>query len=129
MLDESRHADRALLPMSRRSLLRSGVAAGGLLAFTRNGRGEVASTSTTLPYVPRPLPIQYRFRVAPTTLNPDGKADVAGITVNGQYPGPEIRVREGTTLRVEVENTLGDAPTAIHWHGLLLPAAMDGVPD
>src|SRR5262249_53664369 len=28
-----------------------------------------------------------------------------------------------------VENTLGDAPTAIHWHGLLLPAAMDGVPD
>src|SRR4029453_16606133 len=35
----------------------------------------------------------------------------------------------GSMLRVEVANALTDAPTAIHWHGLLVPAGMDGVPD
>jgi FtsP/CotA-like multicopper oxidase with cupredoxin domain len=131
--NESLRADRASLRMSRRGLLRSGLAsltAGGMLALSRNGRGEVASTATTgSPYVPRPLPVQYGFRVGPTILNPDGKAAVPGVTVNGQYPGPEIRVREGTTVRIEVDNGLDASPTAIHWHGLLLPAGMDGVPD
>lgn len=42
---------------------------------------------------------------------------------------PEIRLRESSMMRVEVENTLPNEPTSIHWHGLLLPASMDGVPD
>src|SRR5262245_32768856 len=105
---------------------------GAALVGGRAGRAEAqpaAKRATDRSYVPRPPASQYRFRVGATTLNPDGREPVPAITVNGQYPGPEIRVREGTMLRVEVENTLSDEPTAIHWHGLLLPAAMDGVPD
>ncbi|MGH2658696.1 MAG: multicopper oxidase family protein [Actinomycetota bacterium] len=46
---------------------------------------------------------------------------------NGQMPGPELRVKEGDTVRVRVTNALGE-PTTIHWHGVDVPAGMDGVP-
>lgn len=46
---------------------------------------------------------------------------------NGGVPGPELRVRQGGRLRVAVENTL-DRETTVHWHGIRLPNAMDGVP-
>ena len=47
--------------------------------------------------------------------------------VNGQLPAPTLRWREGDTVTVRVRNTL-TTPGSIHWHGILLPAAMDGVP-
>jgi len=50
-----------------------------------------------------------------------------GIAVNGSVPGPLIRLRQGTNVRLNVTNTL-DEDTSIHWHGLLLPFHMDGVP-
>jgi CopA family copper-resistance protein len=50
-----------------------------------------------------------------------------GIAVNGSVPGPLIRLREGQNVRLNVTNTL-DTDTSIHWHGLLLPFHMDGVP-
>ena len=46
---------------------------------------------------------------------------------NGQVPGPTLRVRLGETLRVRFTNHLPDE-TTIHWHGVRLPNAMDGVP-
>ena len=46
---------------------------------------------------------------------------------NGQVPGPELRVKEGDTVRVRVTNALAK-PTTIHWHGVEVPADMDGVP-
>ncbi|WP_163266764.1 multicopper oxidase family protein [Chelativorans alearense] len=46
---------------------------------------------------------------------------------NGAVPGPEIRVRQGERLRVAVENRL-DEETTVHWHGMRVPNAMDGVP-
>jgi FtsP/CotA-like multicopper oxidase with cupredoxin domain len=46
---------------------------------------------------------------------------------NGTVPGPVLRYRQGERLRIEVENTL-DAETTVHWHGVRLPNAMDGVP-
>ena len=46
---------------------------------------------------------------------------------NDKVPGPEIRVRQGDRLRVSVENRL-DEETTVHWHGLRVPNAMDGVP-
>ncbi|HEV2081573.1 MAG TPA: copper resistance system multicopper oxidase [Brevundimonas sp.] len=49
------------------------------------------------------------------------------ITVNGTLPAPLIRLREGRTARLSVTNTL-DEDTSIHWHGVLLPFHMDGVP-
>ncbi|MHB0923558.1 MAG: multicopper oxidase family protein [Bellilinea sp.] len=56
-----------------------------------------------------------------------------GVTVtawsyNGTVPGPMIRVTEGEKVRILVKNELDD-PTTIHWHGVEVPNAMDGVPD
>jgi FtsP/CotA-like multicopper oxidase with cupredoxin domain len=47
--------------------------------------------------------------------------------VNGTLPAPLIRLREGQDLTIHVTNHL-DEDTSIHWHGLLLPFEMDGVP-
>jgi CopA family copper-resistance protein len=49
------------------------------------------------------------------------------ITVNGQFPSPLLRWREGEALTLRVHNML-DESTSIHWHGILLPWQMDGVP-
>lgn len=50
-----------------------------------------------------------------------------GIAVNGSVPGPLIRLTEGQNVVLNVTNTL-DVDTSIHWHGLLVPFQMDGVP-
>jgi len=50
-----------------------------------------------------------------------------GIAVNGSVPGPLVRLKEGQHVRLNVTNHLGE-DTSIHWHGLLLPFQMDGVP-
>jgi CopA family copper-resistance protein len=50
-----------------------------------------------------------------------------GIAVNGSVPGPLIRLREGQIVRLNVTNHLAE-DTSIHWHGLLVPFHMDGVP-
>ena len=49
------------------------------------------------------------------------------VTVNGTVPGPLIRLREGQNVRLHVDNRL-DEDTSIHWHGLIVPFQMDGVP-
>ncbi|POG09892.1 copper oxidase [Pseudomonas putida] len=49
------------------------------------------------------------------------------LTINGSLPGPLLRWREGDTVTLRVRNRL-DQDTSIHWHGILLPANMDGVP-
>ena len=52
---------------------------------------------------------------------------VAAFTYNGTVPGPMIRVTEGDQVRIVVKNELPEA-TTIHWHGVEVPNAMDGVP-
>lgn len=61
-----------------------------------------------------------------TPVNLTGRARTA-LTVNGSLPGPLLRWREGDTVTLRVKNRLGE-PTSIHWHGILLPSTMDGVP-
>jgi CopA family copper-resistance protein len=63
-----------------------------------------------------------------------GSADVdftgvrrRAVVVDGQLPAPLLRFREGDTVTLRVRNTL-DVPSSIHWHGLVVPADMDGVP-
>ena len=62
-----------------------------------------------------------------------GKFSFAGesieaLTVNGSIPAPTLRFEEGDTVRIHVKNEL-DEDSSIHWHGLLLPNNMDGVPN
>lgn len=53
---------------------------------------------------------------------------VTAFTYNGTVPGPLIRVTEGDQVRIVVKNELPD-PTTVHWHGIEVPNAMDGIPD
>ncbi len=60
------------------------------------------------------------------TIRFGGREGMA-TTINGSVPGPLLRFREGETITIRVTNQL-DEDTSIHWHGLLVPAGMDGVP-
>ena len=53
---------------------------------------------------------------------------VVAWTYNGTVPGPQLRMRYGERVRVVVKNDLPE-PTTVHWHGVAVPNAMDGVPD
>ena len=56
-----------------------------------------------------------------------GGRQASAITINGTVPGPILRFREGEVATLRVTNRL-DEDTSIHWHGLLVPSEMDGVP-
>ena len=60
------------------------------------------------------------------TVNVTGKP-VKATLVNGSLPGPTLRWREGEVVTIRVKNLLAE-DTSIHWHGILLPYQMDGVP-
>ena len=69
---------------------------------------------------------QFDLRIGRTAVNITGR-DRTALTINGSLPGPLLRWREGDTVTLRVANSL-DEDTSIHWHGILLPANMDGVP-
>lgn len=66
------------------------------------------------------------LRIARQTMRIDGKVSRA-IGINGTVPAPLVRLKEGQTARLTVVNDL-DEDSSIHWHGLILPFHMDGVP-
>ncbi|UCH06742.1 MAG: multicopper oxidase family protein, partial [Deltaproteobacteria bacterium] len=71
---------------------------------------------------------EFRLSASPATVNLGLGSDFTAWTYNGGVPGPEIRVREGETIRVVLKNFLPE-PTTIHWHGVPVPYLMDGVPE
>jgi L-ascorbate oxidase len=66
------------------------------------------------------------LEIGETHFSTGGRSGHA-VTVNGTLPGPLLRLREGRTVRIAVTNRL-EVQTSIHWHGLLVPFQMDGVP-
>jgi len=77
------------------------------------------------------LPADAAFREYELVIERRG-IDIAGstasvLTVNGSIPGPTLRFTEGDTARIRVRNAM-EEETSIHWHGLLVPPGMDGVP-
>lgn len=68
----------------------------------------------------------FDLQLARSPVNVTGRT-VPAFTVNGLLPGPVLRWREGDSVQIRVRNHLDEA-SSIHWHGLLLPANMDGVP-
>ncbi len=66
------------------------------------------------------------LRIARQTMRIDGKVSRA-IGINGTVPAPLVRLKEGQNARLTVVNDL-DEDSSIHWHGLILPFQMDGVP-
>lgn len=108
----------------RRKLLRT-IALGGAAAGLGIWREPVwALTSEGQPTVLSGT--QFDLSIGSSPVNLTGRPARA-FTVNGSLPGPILRWREGDTVTLRVRNTL-PAMSAIHWHGILLPANMDGVP-
>ena len=70
---------------------------------------------------------EYHLDIAEKTVNITGKP-VQRITVNGQFPAPKLEFEEGDEAVIHVHNSLKNQDSSIHWHGLLLPGIMDGVP-
>jgi CopA family copper-resistance protein len=75
---------------------------------------------------------EFDLAIGETPVNFTGRTRPA-ITVNGSLPAPLLRWREGTTVNLRVSNALPVGSihgheTSIHWHGILLPANLDGVP-
>ncbi len=70
---------------------------------------------------------EYHLNIDENTVNITGKP-LKRITVNGQFPAPLLEFEEGDEAVIHVHNQLKDQDTSIHWHGLLLPGIMDGVP-
>jgi len=104
--------------VSRRSLMvGAGTAAWGLALPLRRSFAETEIK-------------EYRLTAKPAVVNltGDGHPDTAVWTYDGTVPGPELRVRQGDPLRLVVSNKLGE-DTTVHWHGVRLPNAMDGVPN
>jgi FtsP/CotA-like multicopper oxidase with cupredoxin domain len=69
----------------------------------------------------------FDLAIGESPMNITGAARMA-LTINGSIPGPVLRWREGDSVTLRVANRLSDEDTSIHWHGIILPAEMDGVP-
>ncbi len=70
--------------------------------------------------------VEYDLTIAQQEVNVTGQP-VKALTTNGHLPGPTLRFTEGDHAVIRVHNQM-DVETSIHWHGILLPNAMDGVP-
>jgi FtsP/CotA-like multicopper oxidase with cupredoxin domain len=70
--------------------------------------------------------VEYDLTIAQQEINITGKS-ARGMTINGGIPGPTLRFKEGDVARIHVHNKMS-VETSIHWHGLLVPPDMDGVP-
>ncbi|WP_447743170.1 copper resistance system multicopper oxidase [Pseudomonas laurentiana] len=68
----------------------------------------------------------FELFIGQTPVNITGRPRTA-LTINNSLPGPLLRWREGDTVTLRVRNRLAQ-DTSIHWHGIILPANMDGVP-
>jgi len=69
---------------------------------------------------------EFNLEIGALAVNLTGQPGIATV-VNGRLPAPLLRWREGDTITLRVSNRLS-APTSIHWHGMIVPADMDGVP-
>ncbi len=95
---------------------RAGCPVSVALAFLIVMAGPVAGAET----------VEYSLTIAEQDVHYSGRPARA-VTVNGGIPGPVLRFREGDWARIHVHNRLS-VPTSIHWHGILVPPGMDGVP-
>lgn len=114
-----------LLPNPRRRRFIEGLAAGGmLLGMSPWINSADAMESPSRAKILRGT--EFDLTIAETPVNYTGSPRMA-TTVNGSVPAPTLRWREGDTVTLRVTNRLA-VPTSIHWHGILLPHQMDGVP-
>ncbi len=113
--------------ISRRLLLKRIVALSIVAAVERFITAQAATNPTDNPSVQTPLSGDViDLTISEQLFRLDGRTAMA-MTINGTIPGPIIRLKEGQQATLRVTNRLEES-TSIHWHGILLPPIMDGVP-
>src|SRR5258707_11565113 len=112
---------RDLLKLGGMALAQAGTARFPLLAQAAMpmplGRSDVAA--------PADGKADYTLRIAPVTVELDRSHIISTIGYNGTAPGPVLPMREGKPVAVDVINDT-DTPEFVHWHGMLIPAEVDG---
>lgn len=126
MKDHSQEVGLINSPSVSRRRFVTGVAAGGaLLGLGLGSTLALASSESRLgPTTLRGR--QFDLNVGYQAVNFTGKNRMA-TTVNGSVPAPVLRWREGERVTLRVKNNLAE-DSSIHWHGIILPTDMDGVP-
>jgi CopA family copper-resistance protein len=100
------------------------------LAMTGLAAGLLGRTAARA-QMPQPSPAilsgdRFDLTLGPIPVNITGRPRTA-TAVNGSMPAPTLRFREGDNVTINVTNKLSE-PSSLHWHGILLPGNMDGVP-
>jgi FtsP/CotA-like multicopper oxidase with cupredoxin domain len=123
---EASFASRSI-KMDRRMLLKRAAVLGGGAALGALLPPWAKSVAQGMPATMPTLSGQdIKLVIGHTPITIDGKSAHA-VTINGTVPGPLLRLKEGRRARISVTNNLHEE-TSIHWHGLLVPTDMDGVP-
>jgi CopA family copper-resistance protein len=112
--------------IGRRTFVKGLAAAGAGLSFGVCGTTTFAQGKNAPTLGKELTGTDFDLRIGETPMNFTGNPRTA-FTVNGSIPGPTLRWKEGDTVTMRVANTLSE-DASIHWHGILLPANMDGVP-
>ncbi len=116
------------IPVMPRRRFVQGLAAGGVLLglspFSRAAGKRSAETDTGSAAILTGT--EFNLEIGESPVNFTGTPRMA-TTVNGSLPAPTLRWREGDTVTIRVKNRLKET-TSIHWHGIILPFQMDGVP-
>ncbi len=109
-----------LLPaLSRRRLLRTGSAGAAAALLSASRVFATSNEQGTLALKPAP---------SSAPIMGAGQPQTSVLAYNGMVSGPVLRLRQGELFRADVQNGLNEG-TTVHWHGIRLPNAMDGVPD
>lgn len=115
--------------MSRRDFLLAGAAAGAAVATgcTRepNNASDSASRTASDAAATGAAPADVTIRIAPVLVELAPDHIISTVGYNGSVPGPLIRLKEGRPVSVELINET-DTPELVHWHGQLVPSAIDG---
>ncbi len=114
----------ASLDLSRRRFVLGAASGGALAAMGSWGTRAWAQSEPAQPAILRGT--EFNLSIGETPVNYTGAPRMATV-VNGQVPGPVLYWREGDTVTLRVTNHL-PTTSSIHWHGILLPFQMDGVP-
>lgn len=118
--------DFSLPALPRRRFVQGLASAGVLIGLPSLARAAGAAAQTATGTAAVLSGTDFDLEIAESPVNFTGARRMA-TTVNGSLPAPTLRWREGDTVTIRVRNSLRET-TSIHWHGIILPHDMDGVP-
>jgi len=114
------------LSLSRRRFVQ-GMAMGGVAASMGLTSRALWANTDQQQKIPTLTGTDFDLTIAEQAVNFTGTPRIA-TTVNGSLPAPVLRWKEGDTVTLRVKNNLPES-SSIHWHGIILPSRMDGVPN